>query len=187
MILKVLSAVPGLLGLKPPQQRVAAEALYPEIAAASRQPVFYTAYAVPDTVEGRFDILSLHVIAVLERIRPHDPKGQFGQALFDVMVSNLDASLREMGVGDTRVGKRVRVLAEMFYGRAKAYRAALISEVEDELTQAVGRNVYGDEAAPQAPALADYFRRAAKPEEGDERALLAGEIRFPAAQEGSTS
>ncbi|MEM9234279.1 MAG: ubiquinol-cytochrome C chaperone family protein, partial [Pseudomonadota bacterium] len=167
------------LGLKTPPQRVVANKLFIQIAEAARNPVFYEAYHVPDTVEGRFDMIVLHMVPALERMRPHDSDGLYGQALFDAMVSNLDDNLREMGVGDTRVGKRVREFAEVFYGRAKVYREALEADDQAALTDAVGRNVYGDPVAPHAAALADYLRESAQMGEDDLESLQTGQLAFP--------
>ena len=180
MILKVLSSFPRLLGLGPPPYKAEAERIYAKTAEAARQPVFYETYGVPDTVEGRFDLLAVHAISVLERLRETGEGHEaLSQTLFDVMFSNIDANLRQMGVGDSVVGKRVRVFAEMFYGRAEAYRKALASDNQEELEKALGRNVLGDEAAPGAAPLAHYFRESLKLSEGEAAALRRGEVSFP--------
>lgn len=165
-------------------ERRRAHELYVSIAEASRQPEFYTRLGVPDTTEGRYDLLSLHTILVLRRLKQDKPRtAAFAQLLFDVMFRDVDDSLREMGVGDLRVGKKVRGYAEAFFGRALAYEKAL--DGEEPLEQALGRNVHGDEAHPRAPALAAYVRRAdAALAEQDIATLMAGRVRFPAPTAG---
>ena len=180
MILKVLSSFPRLLGLSPPLFKAEAERIFVTTAEAARQPVFYETYGVPDTVEGRFDLLTVHMVSVLERLRGTGEGHEvFSQTVFDVMFSNIDANLRQMGVGDGIVGKRVRVFAEMFYGRAEAYRTALASDDDLELEKALGRNVLGDEDAPGAVPLAHYFRESLKLSEEEAAALRRGEVSFP--------
>ena len=178
MFLRVLSTVPSLLGLRRPAEEAVATRLMGHLAAASRAPVFYADWGVPDTLEGRFDMLTLHVIAALERLKPHDQDGKVSQALFDAMIDNLDANLREMGVGDDGVRKRIRALTEMFYGRAAAYRAALAEEDPSTLAAAVGRNILGDADAPGASDLADYFRDSSQAGSDDAAIALSGGIAF---------
>ena len=96
--------------------------LYEAIVAAARHPVFYARWGVADTIDGRFDMIILHAFAVLERMKGEAP--EFRQRLVDEMFSDMDRSLREMGVGDLSVGKRIRVMAEVFYGRISAYESA---------------------------------------------------------------
>jgi cytochrome b pre-mRNA-processing protein 3 len=138
-----------------------ARRLYDLAALQSRSEAFYTRMGVADTVEGRFELLTLHVILLIDRLKDGDAEIKaFRQTLFDVYVSNLDGALREMGVGDLSVGKRMRKLGEAFYGRARAYDigfAALpdLAVLEDTLARIVLQN------APEASigALADYVAR----------------------------
>jgi cytochrome b pre-mRNA-processing protein 3 len=96
--------------------------------AAARQEVFYARWAVPDTVDGRFDMIALHLFLVLERLKGEGQAVEdFRQVLTDTFFQDMDRSLREMGVGDISVGKKVRKMAEAFYGRVQAYAAALSS------------------------------------------------------------
>ncbi len=103
----------------------AASSLYRAASDQARTEALYTQMGTPDSVEGRFELLTMHVILLIERL-----EGETGlaaetrQALFDAYVSNLDGALREMGVGDLAVGKRMRKLGEAFYGRARAFQAA---------------------------------------------------------------
>ena len=156
-----------------------AHELYVAIAEAARRPGFYSDMEVPDTTEGRYDLLSLHMILVLRRLKSErDETARFAQLLFDVMFRDVDDSLREMGVGDLKVGKKVRGYAEAFFGRALAYERAL--EGEEPLERALGRNVFGDEDAPGATPLAEYVRRAdAALREQEIRTLRGGSVSFP--------
>src|SRR5271165_2884114 len=115
----------------------------------------------PDTVEGRFELLTLHVILLIDRLKDGPPEAAaIRQLLFDVYVSNLDGALREMGVGDLAVGKRMRKLGEAFYGRARACEAAFSALPDTRpLEAALTRTVYGATPDAEPSALADYIRR----------------------------
>lgn len=135
--------------------RVALEALYDRVAIASRQPALYTDLGFPDTVEGRFESLALHVVLLLRRMRAlPPPAGEFAQDFVDTFFRRLDTSLRELGVGDMGVGKRMKKLAQSFYGRAQAYDAPLDAGDAAALAQALGRNALG--GTEPARALAAY-------------------------------
>jgi cytochrome b pre-mRNA-processing protein 3 len=156
--------------------------LYESVVERARQPAFYTRYAVADTVEGRFELYSLHVILLLHRLKGGGPKAaEIAQALFDIFISQLDHALREIGVGDLSVAKKMRKLGEAFYGRAKAYEAALDAGGEDELQALIGRTVFAGAAeAGRAEAMAAYVRQvaaalAAEPLE----TLLDGRVDWP--------
>jgi cytochrome b pre-mRNA-processing protein 3 len=136
-------------------RRVAIASLYERIATASRAPGLYAALGVPDTLEGRFEALSLHMVLTLRALRElPTPADDVAKDLTDAFFRDMDASLREMGVGDTVVPKRMKKIAESFYGRAHAYDGPLNAQDETELAVALGRNVYGSEA-PATP-LARY-------------------------------
>src|SRR6202167_3793698 len=155
---------------------------YGMIVAQARMPAFYSTYGVPDTVEGRFDLIVLHLVLMLARLeRDDDARRSFGQRLFDEFCRDLDDNLREMGVGDLAVPKRMRSFAEAFYGRQAAYLAALLAADERELEKALTRNIFaGTDIDEGAVRLARYMRAALRQLEGqDQRALLRGEIVFP--------
>ena len=100
-------------------------ALYAAAVAAAREPWFYQALGVPDTLDGRFDLVALHAFLLIHRLQAApDPGPALAQAVFDAMFSDMDNNLREIGVSDLRVGKRVRAMWEAFHGRAKAYASA---------------------------------------------------------------
>jgi cytochrome b pre-mRNA-processing protein 3 len=156
--------------------------LYGMIVAQARLPCFYQEYAVADTVNGRFDLVVLHLALVLERFSADPSLRELGQGLFDRFCEDMEQNLREMGVGDLAVPKKMRQLGEAFYGRAQAYREALTRE-EGALAAALARNVYGDGAAnPDAPQrLALYMRDAVAVLAEQEAARLAqGILHFPA-------
>ncbi|MCH8196702.1 MAG: ubiquinol-cytochrome C chaperone family protein [Proteobacteria bacterium] len=141
----------------------AAHRLYLEVVKQARQPQFFAALGVPDTVQGRFEMIALHAFLVLHRLkRHHEISAGLAQELFDVMFDDMDRNLREMGTGDLGVGKRVKRLAEQFYGRIAAYEAGLAAD-EAGLCRALERNIYGAETpdAGSVRAMADYLRREA--------------------------
>lgn len=144
-------------------QRDAAERLYAALAAQARLPAFYESLGVPDTLDGRFDALCLHVALAIRRLgREPDGAGlAIGQELYDCMFKDMDASLRELGVGDLGVGRRVREMAEGLMGRIAAYGAALDDADGAALRAAIRRNLFGTLDAPRpdaVEALAVYLR-----------------------------
>ena len=119
-----------------------AERLHDDLVAAIRNPVFYLSDAVPDTFEGRFDLLVLHVALLLRRLRNLEPEGpDVAQHLVDTMFRRFDIAMRELGVSDIGVPKRMKRLAEAFKGRSAAYNAALDADDGHRLALAVARNV----------------------------------------------
>jgi cytochrome b pre-mRNA-processing protein 3 len=156
--------------------------LYGTIVAQARLPCFYREYGVPDTVNGRFDLLVLHLAIVLDRLAEDPALRHSGQAIFDLFCKDMDHNLREMGVGDLSVPKEMQRIGEAFYGRAQAYRAALAAPGGDALAEALKRNIYGGTPlGPGAPSrLAAYMReavrgvRAQPPNE-----LLGGKLHLP--------
>jgi cytochrome b pre-mRNA-processing protein 3 len=136
-------------------RRVAIAALYARIATASRAPGLYAALGIPDTLEGRFEALSLHMVLALRALRNLPaPADDVAKDLTDAFFQDMDASLREMGVGDTVVPKRMKKVAESFFGRAHSYDPALNDGDEAALAEALGRNALSGEAP--AISLARY-------------------------------
>ncbi len=135
--------------------------LYLRLVERSRDPEFYLRFGVPDTLDGRFDMLVLHAFIVLERLSGQDGEGALVQSLIDRLFADMDVTLREMGVGDLSVGKKVKQMAEAFYGRSRAYREALASSDDVALEEALRRNVYrsAEPSASECAALAAYVRR----------------------------
>lgn len=136
-------------------------ALYGAIVAQARRPAFYLAYAVPDTPEGRFEMVVLHLALLCLRLRREGEAAQsLSQGVFDMFCRDMDHNLREMGVSDVSVPKTMRKLAEAFYGRLDAYDRALAEDGDEALMAALARNVLGG-AADAARRLARYTRAAA--------------------------
>ncbi len=136
--------------------------LYGAAVAAARQPAYYLEYDVPDSLQGRFDLVGLHVALLIRRLR-HDaePAGkELAQAVFDAMFNDMDVSLREMGVGDMSISRRVKNLWEAFNGRAQAYEVALDAADPQALAQALLRNLWGDVVPADATAPARLAARA---------------------------
>jgi cytochrome b pre-mRNA-processing protein 3 len=124
-------------------------ALYTTSVAAARDPLYFARLGVPDTLDGRFDLVGLFVALLIHRLRAHPAP------VFDAMFADMDFNLREMGVGDVSVGKRMRDMWEAFHGRALAYQAPLAAGDQPALAEALARNVWrGDAPAGAAHALA---------------------------------
>jgi cytochrome b pre-mRNA-processing protein 3 len=173
-------------------------ALYGTIVAQARNPAFYLAFGVPDTAEGRFDLIVLHLALVCRRLGREaiavrrtaslrSPMAgeasarDLSQHVFDAFCADMDRNLREMGVGDLSVPKKMRRMGEAFYGRLEVYDRALAAAGDADLASALGRNVLG-QAAPSAPArrLAAYVRQAADRLDATPFAALAGaQFAFP--------
>jgi len=136
------------------QRREAAARIYAALVARAREPVFFARFAVPDSLDGRFDLLTLHVWLVLEHLKG---EAQLSQALVDAVFVGFDEALREMGAGDLGMGRKMKKIADAFYGRLKAY-----GEAEDAaaMADALTRNLYRGEAVPCAGAMAAYVLRA---------------------------
>ena len=136
------------------------ERLHGDIVAAVRQPAFYADYSVDDTFEGRFELLALFSTLLVRRLAMLPaPAPEVAQELTDRIFSELDAAMRELGVGDLAVPKRIKKFAAAFLGRRKAYDEALSAASQDQLAVALARNVYGLESAQgvqNAARLARY-------------------------------
>jgi cytochrome b pre-mRNA-processing protein 3 len=170
-----------LLRRRRPEAKPAAE-LYAQAVAQARQPGFYTDLEVPDTLDGRFELVSLHVYLILRRLRAdHRRTGRLAQAVFDEMFEDMDGSVRELGAGDLGVGPRVKKMARNFYGRIKAYDAGLDGSCA-ELREALRRNLYGnlDAVAEETlDALAGYMTETnAGLAETRLDSLMAGQVDF---------
>jgi cytochrome b pre-mRNA-processing protein 3 len=156
-------------------------ALYGAIVAQARSTPFFAEYGVPDTVEGRFDLIVLHLVLLLNRLDRLSASGRgLGQELFDAFCRDLDANLREMGTGDLAVPKKMQAFAEAFYGRQAAYGAALETADVRDFEKALARNIFpaGDNSG--AAGLARYARAALRRlQDQDDAALLRGEVVFP--------
>lgn len=158
-------------------------AVYSAIVAQSRQPRFYADWQVPDTVTGRFDMISLHLALLFRRLRAEkgDQK-QFSQAVFDLFFQDMDRSLREMGVGDLGVPKRIQKMGNIFFGLLAAMNEAMDRDDQPALEAVLSRNVFDGGAGPHVTALAAYLMAedrvlTAQPA----AAITAGALNFEAA------
>lgn len=133
------------------------DALYHLAVAQARKPDFYTRLDVADRIDARFELYTLHVLLLVLRLRDENTEQgrDAAQSLFDTYVSALDHALRELGVGDVSVGKKMRKLGEALYGRMTAYETPLRAEDVAGLEEALARNVYGGQDADAGP-LARY-------------------------------
>jgi len=164
--------------------------LYVSVINQARLPDFYLRFAVPDTLDGRFDLIVLHAFLVMRRLRQvtaeegGEQAREVAQALFDLMFADMDQNLRELGVGDMSVGKRIKQMARAFYGRAAAYDDALAADGAG-LAEALRRNLYGTVEGDLDPAVvqrvaAYLVAQAAHLAGQDAGALLEGRVAFTA-------
>lgn len=163
-------------------------ALYGMIVAQARLPCFYRDYAVADTVNGRFDLIVLHLALVMDRLTENGRLRGTGQGIFDLFCQDMDGNLREMGISDLKVPKEMRRMGEAFYGRSRAYLDALPAALAEEgsdrrpLELALSRNIYGGapSAYEAAPRLAAYMVETVGELAGQDLAAIeAGQLRFP--------
>lgn len=161
-----------------------ADSLYRAIVRQARQPAFYVAYGVEDTPDGRWDLIAAHAALVLRRLRREPAQTRdVAQALFDLMFADMDQNLREMGVGDLAVGKRIKAMAKAFYGRLAAYDQALTEHDGEALRAALRRNLYRkmDPTESQVAMIESYLRREAERLDAEPvAALLSGRLSFGA-------
>jgi cytochrome b pre-mRNA-processing protein 3 len=159
--------------------------LYVAAVEQARSPTFFVSLGVPDTVDGRFDLIIIHIMLLVRRLRHQGEKAaDINQALLNLMFADMDRNLREMGVGDLSVGRQVKKMAKAFYGRAEAWEAAL-DKGADDVTGALAETVYrAVETQPEAIAcLASYVMAADTHLAGQTiDALVQGAVDFPAPQ-----
>ena len=162
-----------------PPLRGTIEAIYGMIVTQAREPLFYRDFAVPDTVNGRFDLLLLHLWLVLRRLKSTGDGALLSQGLFDHFCNDMDDNLRELGVSDLKVPKRMQAFGEAFYGRVAAYDMAL-TEGREALAQAISKNILNGDSLEQARMLAAYAEAVMSMlDASDEADLADGTARFP--------
>jgi cytochrome b pre-mRNA-processing protein 3 len=157
----------------------AIESLYRSCVVQARQPTFYADWHVQDSVDGRFDLLILHVLLVIQRLQGHSAETQ---QLFDILFADMDKNLREMGVSDMSIAKKMKPMLAAFYGRAKAYELALAAADGMALAHALRRNIFGNVAASPEDVrrLTDYVRNTSRTlADQDTAVLLTGAVSFP--------
>ena len=168
----------GRLFRRAPESDTIAIGLYGAIVAQARNPDLYAGLGVADTVDGRFEMVVLHTVLVLERLQGSDQEKALGQQVFDLYCLDMDRSLREMGVGDFGVPKRMKAMAERFFGRAASYRTYLREGDIVSLSDSLARNVFGstpvDAGRLAAYALGSHRRTTATPE----AELFRGTVQF---------
>ncbi len=166
--------------------RVAGERMYAAVVSQARQPAFYARLGVADEIDARFELYTLHMLLLVMRLRDDGEAGrEAGQALFDVYVAALDDTLRELGVGDTTVPKKMRKLGEQLYGRMATYEPLLKAGDEAGLSSALARNVYDRPEASEAGLLSVYALKARASLENQKMSdLSAGRVIWPNVVEG---
>ncbi|WP_240233213.1 ubiquinol-cytochrome C chaperone family protein [Devosia lacusdianchii] len=133
-------------------------AVYSAIVAQSRQPRFYADWLVPDTVTGRFDMISLHMALLFRRLRAESgARKDFSQAVFDLFFKDMDRSLREMGVGDLGVPKKIQKMGNIFFGLLAALNEAMDRNDSAALEGVLSRNIFDGTTGPHVTALAQYL------------------------------
>jgi cytochrome b pre-mRNA-processing protein 3 len=153
--------------------------IYGMIVAQAREPVFYQALGVPDTVNGRFDMVVLHLWMVLRQLKQLGDQAGLAQPLFDRFCSDMDHNLRELGTGDLAVPRRMQEFGEAFYGRSAAYDRA-VTAADGALAQALCKNIFNGQAIGQARRLAAYVEQALTALAATDEATLSGAAwRFP--------
>jgi cytochrome b pre-mRNA-processing protein 3 len=161
--------------------RDAAELAYGRVVEQARQPGFFVDGGVPDTLDGRFELICLHAFLFLHRLKREQPQAApLGQRFFDTMFGDFDRSLREMGTGDLSVGREIKHMAEAFYGRVAAYERGLAGD-DVTLQEALARNLFGTAPAcpPRLGAISEYVRGvAARLCRQSAAELLAGHVSF---------
>jgi cytochrome b pre-mRNA-processing protein 3 len=165
---------------RPSPRREAAYRLYTRTVEVARRPVYYAEFGVPDTLDGRFELIALHMALVLRRLSVEPATKPFAQEVFDAMFADLDRALREMGTGDLGVGAQVKRMASAFYGRARAYERGLAGA--EDLGEALRRNLYGTSppSAAAVAALRSWVEAAAAALAGQSvETLMTGDVAFP--------
>lgn len=163
--------------------KLAAAGLYQAALAQSRDPRFYTELGVSDTIDGRFDLLSLHVFLIMQRLRYMGNNGRvLSQALFDYMFTNMDLTLRQIGIGDMGVPKHIKRMMRAFNGRVHSYHAAINDNNMETLALAVTRNVYRLEETEKSSAaqrMAEYVTQEVSwLMQQDYESMAAGRVTF---------
>ena len=146
----------NLLGLR--EKAAPGREAYGLAVTRARAREFYVDHGVEDRIDARFELYTLHVLLLVLRLRDADTPAarDAAQDLFDTYVSALDNALRELGVGDVAVSKKMRKLGEALYGRMQAYETAVRADDAVGLAEALDRNVYAGSGAEHAPWLAAY-------------------------------
>ena len=167
--------------LKPRPAKAAGAKLYACAVGQARSAAFYRDFGVRDSMEGRFELFSLHVIFLIERLKGQgDAAAETSQAVFDAYVKGLDDAFREIGVADTSVGKKMKKLAGAFYGRLKAYDEAVASPDRTAVAEFLARTAFEERGEGDVAALAAYVTKTRAALAGQPlEALLQGDVTWP--------
>lgn len=159
--------------------RQKAAEIYGAVVTQARYPVFFARAGVPDTPEGRYELIVLHLFLVLERLRGAGDAGvEPSRLLIETFITDMDDQMREMGVSDLAVPKKVKRAAALFYERSEAYRTAMGEGTTDALAAALRLAV--PTTGERAAALAGYVKEAITALAGQDReVLLTGRVTFP--------
>ena len=135
--------------------------IYKSIVKQARQQTFYTKFGAPDTPDGRFDMITIHAFLVMRRLKDESEINNLAQAIFDLMFTDMEQNLREMGSGDVGVAKKIMAMTEAFFGRIKVYEKGLVNT--SFLKEALKRNLYRETSPDemQVISLAKYIQREA--------------------------
>lgn len=166
---------------KKDRKQTAAFELYTAMVTQARQPDFYAKLGVPDTMEGRFDLILVHAFILFRRLKADDGDRDLAQHIFDVMFADLDQNMREMGIGDVGILKRIRKMSESYHGRIVAYEEGVQSGAA-ELAAALDRNLFADcnVSDEQLMAMVGYVHDAlAKLEDQTILQMQNGAVHFP--------
>jgi len=170
-----------IFGRSAPEKDVA-YLLYALVVKQARSVDFYAGLGAPDTLEGRFELVALHAFLLLHRLKNAGKEAkQMAQSVFDVLFDDMDQVLREIGVGDLAVGKKIKSMAALFYGRLNAYDAGIAAD-DQTLEEAIRRIVYAEMEPGDEPvhSIADYMRRAvADLNTQTTESIMSGALRFP--------
>tara|TARA_E500000318_G_scaffold99480_1_gene101576 strand:+ start:1092 stop:1724 length:633 start_codon:yes stop_codon:yes gene_type:complete len=166
---------------KKDRKQTAAFELYTAMVTQARQPDFYAKLGVPDTIEGRFDLILVHAFVLFRRLKTDNGDRDLAQHIFDVMFADLDQNMREMGIGDVGILKRIRKMSESYHGRIVAYEEGVQSGAL-ELAAALDRNLFADTDVTdeQLMAMVGYVNDALA--SLDKQAILElqnGAVHFP--------
>ncbi len=156
--------------------------VYVRVVSQARQNVFYARWSVPDSVTGRFDMISLHLCLVMRHLKggPEEAR-EFSQDLFDLFFKDMDRSLREMGAGDMAVPKRIQKMGELFYGMLASLDGALTNGDSAALRATLSRNIYNGEDVSGLEELTRYVERTMAMLQKQEIAqIVSGKIHFDA-------
>lgn len=159
-----------------PFQQPAHEA-YVSLVTQARKPFFYQEYGAADNIDGRFDVIVLHIFLLTQRLKSESP--EFLRAIWEVFFADMDRSLREMGASDTGIGKRIKKMVQAFYGRIDSYEKTVTNEAafKESLTRNLYRGAAVDET--QVSGLISYVSRNLEHlKKQDIAAIINGDLNF---------